>query len=275
MKWFENHKKATIIGLILVVLIIIVTVSYANSGSSSPLGKGAKSVLTTIQKPFFNAASGVKSAFRGIVQFKSVVRENESLKEQVADLNKEIIQLKLSREELNQLEDLSKALNYEHIQNNYDLKTGSVVAIDGSDWLNIFTVNIGTDHGVKKDFVVMSGEGLIGRVMEVGSNWSKVVSLTDESNSVSFKTLRDGNLLGVMSGDGKGNLKGYMLSQDFMVKKGDELITSGMGMYPEGIPIGKVTKIKVNENSLLKDVEIEPAANLKSLQKVIIIIPKS
>lgn len=275
MRWFENHKKSTTIGLILFTLVVVIAFSYANSDSSTPFGRGAKTVLTTIQKPFMDAANGVKSAFRGIVQFKSVVRENESLKEEIARLNSEIIDIKLTKDEINQLDELSKALNYESVRGNYNYVTGNVIAVDGSNWFNIFTINKGSDDGIKKDSIVASGEGLVGRIMEVGSNWARVISIMDESNSVSFKTLRDTGLLGILAGDGEGGLKGYMLNSEFMIVKGDQLITSGMGLYPEGIPVGKVTKVSTNEDSLLKEIVVEPAASLKNLQKVFVIVSKT
>ncbi|MEG2199297.1 MAG: rod shape-determining protein MreC, partial [Anaerovorax sp.] len=91
----------------------------------------------------------------------------------------------------------------------------------------------------------------------------------------SFKSVRDMNLVGILSGNGKGGISGFMLDPEATILKGDLLITTGMGMYPEGIPIGKVVKVKKNNDTLLKTVEIEPAAYLKTQQKVIIIIPKA
>lgn len=274
MKWFKSHKKSTFIGIILLILIVIIAVSYGNSGSSSPLGRGIKTVLTTIQEPFAKAGKGIGTAFKGIVQFKAITRENEALKDEIARLNNEIINLKLSEEELQLLQSLSTALNYENVRNYYNYITGDVIAMDGSNWFNIFTVNLGSKDGVKRDTVVINGQGLIGRVMEVGSNWAKVISIIDESNSVSFKATRDGSLMGVMAGDGQGGLRGYMLNPDFEILEGDELITTGMGMFPEGIPIGTVSRIALNEDSLLKAIQIKPSANLDNVQKVIFIIPK-
>ncbi len=232
-------------------------------------------MLTTIQEPFVKAGKGIGTAFNGILHFKEITRENEALRDEIDRLNSEIINLKLTQEELKLLNSLSLALNYETVRSYYDYLTGDVIAMDGSNWFNIFTVNLGSNHGVKRDTVVINGQGLIGRVMEVGSNWSKVISIIDESNSVSFKATRDGSLMGVMAGDGMGGLRGYMLNPDFEILEGDELITTGMGMFPEGIPIGKVSRIAINEDSLLKVIQIKPSANLETIQKVIFIIPKN
>jgi rod shape-determining protein MreC len=81
-------------------------------------------------------------------------------------------------------------------------------------------------------------------------------------------------LLGILSGDGQGGLAGYMLDPDGSVIAGDILVTSGMGMYPEGIVIGKVSEVTWNNDTLLKTVAIEPGVYFKNLQKVTVIIDK-
>lgn len=259
---------------VFLVLIIIIVVSYSNIGSSTALGRSVQRVVTLVQAPVSNAGNGLKSGIKGIFQFRTILKENEELKDQIADLNREIVQIKLTQAELTELRNLSSILGYENVAPNYNYVTADVVAMDGSNWFNIFTINVGTDDGVYKDAVVINGDGLIGRVLETGPNWSKVISVIDESNSVSFKVFRDMQLLGILSGDGEGSLAGYMIDPEAAVIEGDILITSGMGMYPEGIPIGKVTKVEWNSDTLLKTVTIEPGAYFKNLQKVTVLVKK-
>lgn len=274
MNWLREHKRLTILLSLFLILTVVIIVSYDHMGNSSLLGRGVEKIVTLVQGPVSSAGNGVKSGARGIFQFRSVLKENEELRDEVAALNREIVQLKLSKAELKELQDLSQALGYENVKQNYDLLTADVIAMDGSNWFNLFTINKGTDDGIYKDAVVINGEGLIGKVYEVGSNWSKVISVIDESNSVSFKVFRDLQLLGILSGDGKGGLKGYMIDPKAAVIEGDVLITSGMGMYPEGIVIGKVKKVEWNNDTLLKTVSIEPSAYFKNLQKVTVLLQK-
>ena len=274
MNWLREHKILTVILSIVMVLIIIIVVSYSNIGSSTILGRSVQHVVTLVQGPVSGAGNGVKSGLKGIFQFRSILKENEELKDQVTDLNREIVQIKLTQAELDELRNLSSILGYENVTPNYKYVTADVVAMDGSNWFNIFTINAGTEDGVYKDAVVINGDGLIGRALEVGANWSKVISVIDESNSVSFKVFRNMNLLGILSGDGKGSLQGYMIDPEAAVIEGDILITSGMGMYPEGIPIGKVKKVEWNSDTLLKTVTIEPSAYFKNLQKVTVLVKK-
>jgi rod shape-determining protein MreC len=255
-------------------MTVIVVISYSNIGNSTVLGRGVQRVAALVQGPFSSAGNGVKTGITGIFQFRNTLKENKELKDQIAELNREIIQIRLTEAELEELRNLSNILGYENAASNYSFVTADVIAMDGSNWFNIFTVNVGTKDGIYKDAVVMNGDGLIGRVLEVGADWAKVISVIDESNSVSFKVFRDMQLLGILSGDGKGSLQGYMIDPEAAVIEGDVLITSGMGMYPEGIPIGKVKKVEWNNDTLLKTVTIEPSAYFKNLQKVTVLVKK-
>lgn len=272
MNWLREHKTFTVIISVFFAFVIIIVVSYQNIGNSTSLGRGIDKVLSLIQWPVSSAGNGVKSGLSGIIHFRSVLQENEELKNQLAELNRELIQNRLTEAELEELRNLSNILGYENIAPDYSFVTADVIAMDGSNWFNLFTINTGTEEGVTKGAVVVNGDGLIGRVLETGGGWSKVISVIDESNSVSFKVFRDLQLLGILSGDGKGSLAGYMIDPDAAVIEGDILITSGMGMYPEGIPIGKVKKVEWNNDTLLKTVTIEPSAYFKNLQKVTVLV---
>ena len=274
MNWLREHKILTGILSIFFILIIIIVVSYNSIGNSTALGRGVQRVVAFVQGPVSDAGNGVKSGVKGIFQFRTIMKENEELKDQVSNLNRQIIQLKLTEAELTELRNLSNVLGYDNVTANYGYVTADVVAMDGSNWFNLFTIDAGSDDGIHKDAVVINGDGLIGRIMEVGPDWAKVISVIDESNSVSFKVFRDMQLLGILSGDGKGGLAGYMIDPEAAVIEGDILITSGMGMYPEGVPIGKVKKVEWNNDTLLKTITIEPSAYFKNLQKVTVLTNK-
>lgn len=274
MNWLREHKTLTVILAILFTLVIVITISGNHIGNSTPLGRNIAKISVLIKGPFTSSGNGVKTGINGLLQFKSIMKENERLKEQISELNREMIQAKLTEAELDELRNLSNILGYQNISSNYNFVTADVIGMDGSNWFNLFTINAGTEDGIYKDAVVVNGDGLIGRVLEVGTDWSKIISVIDESNSVSFKVLRDLNLLGILYGDGKGSLEGYMIDPDAAIIEGDILITSGIGMYPEGVPIGKVEKIVWNDNTLLKTITIKPSAYFKNLQKVTVLINK-
>ena len=120
-------------------------------------------------------------------------QENQELKEQIAGLS-------LSANELKELKRLSRVLNYKGIGGSNDIVSADVVSMDGTNWMNLFTINAGTEEGIREGGVVVSGEGLVGRVHSAGKGWAKVVSLIDESSRITFKVSDDLKLIGVVEG---------------------------------------------------------------------------
>lgn len=275
MKWYQEHMRLTIILIIFLLLLSLTIASFVNQGSNSWLGRSIERVTTFVQEPVSDTGRGITTTIRGFFQFRSLMTENRELKEENAELKREVIEQTLSQEDLAELRDLSSALNFDNPKDNYSHVTGNVIAMDGSYWYRIFTINIGSEKGVHKNAVVVNADGLIGRVLEVDQDWSKVISLIDENNDVSFQVFRDLKLLGILSGDGEGGITGYMLDEDASVIEGDVLITSGMELYPQGIPIGKVSRVVWDEDALLRTVEIDPAVNFTNIQKVTAIISTS
>jgi rod shape-determining protein MreC len=144
--------------------------------------------------------------------------------------------------------------------------------MDGTSWMNLFTINIGTEKGIKKGDVVVGGDGLVGRVKSVGYGWSKVVSIVDESSKISFKVSGNLKILGILDESSDGTLTGFTLDSEATVTEGDTLITSGMGRYPSGITIGKIIKVSYDSNEQLQKVTVRPSVDFKSLQKVSVLI---
>lgn len=272
-KWLKEHGRIAVLVAVALALVILLVFSFLHMGNSSSLGRFFVSTITSIQEPISNGTNGIVRSFKNLLSFRSIARENQELKDELSQLKQEMIRQQFSDQELEELRRLSDALNYESVQDSSSYVTGDVIAMDSSNWFNIFTVNVGTDRGVKEDAVVINADGLVGRVYEAGKDWAKVISIIDETNNVSFKVFRDSseNYLGILTGDGKGGLSGYMLDSEASVIEGDTVVTSGVGIYPFGIVIGKISEVVVNTDSLLKEVIVETAVDFKNVQKVMVI----
>ncbi|HPO05399.1 MAG TPA: rod shape-determining protein MreC [Bacillota bacterium] len=272
MKWYREHFRIVIAGIILLLLLGLTVASYVSRGSNSWLGIQLERVSVFLQEPINDAENWIGVTFKGVFQFRKLIAENETLSEENAKLRKELIEQSLLKEDLADLRHLTEAMNYIDPTEDYTYVTAKVIAMDGSNLYRIFTINAGTEQGVRKDSAVINGDGLVGRILDVGPDWAKVISIIDENNDVSFQVFRDLDLIGILSGDGKGKIAGYMLDESAAVIEGDMLVTSGMEIYPQGIPIGKISKITWNKDALLHTVEIEPSADFTGIRKVTVIM---
>lgn len=272
MRYIREHKFLSILIAVVLILFLIMVASYKVGGNNNKLLNTLETGITAIQKPLSGATNSIKTNLKGILKFKEVVAENEELKENISAMQAEIVALTLKKNELEQLRELSNVLNYESTEGIQNVVSASIISLDGSNWFNLFTIDRGSESGIQKDSIVVNGDGLVGKVTETGNGWSKVVSIIDESNNVSFMVLRDPSLIGIVSGDSNGALSGFMLDNEAGIREGDILVTSNMGLYPEGIRIGKIASVKYNSDTQLKTVDIEPSVSFKNLQKVAVII---
>lgn len=274
-KWVKKNKTIVLLILVAIGLIAVLTVSSLGNGSSS-FGLRLQSIIFEIQKPITQFGQTIESGVGGVFDFRATVEENQALREKITQLEEELLDYKLIEAELEELKKLSLALHFEGVQESSDKIVAKIVSIDGTNRFNMFTIDAGALVGVHKDAVVVNGQGMIGRVYEVGENFAKVISIIDTNANVSFRIYRSEaeSYLGIAYGNGLGGLSGYMLDTNADIKKGDKLITSGMGIYPQGLVLGLISEILSERDSLLHYVKIDTAVDFHNLSKVLVIVTK-
>lgn len=275
MNWIREHIKLLLIMLIVAVLAAVIILSSAESTRNSAAENAAQTAAAAVSSPVSAAGNSISSFFSGLIHFRSIQKENYELSQQVEELKEELAQAELSQYELSQLQSLSNELNLSAYDDSYRRVTGEVISIDSSEMFDIFNINIGTSDGVAVDDIVVNQSGLVGRVMSAGKSWAKVMAIIDTSNSLSFTLARDPEVVGIISGNGDGSMSGYIFDDSKSVIEGDTLITSGLGSYPAGIEIGKVTSVEIDSETRQKTVEADSSVNFKSIRFVTVLSQSS
>ncbi len=274
MKWMKNHKLIVFLITIVVASLLVVMISVNTGGQNRSVTNKFNTVATAIEKPFVSLADAISNNLSGVFSYKRYQKENEELKKENAELKKQITATSLSAKELQELRELAAAVNYNLKDAENGLVTADITttAMYGASWMNSFTIDRGTESGIKNGNIVVYGSGLVGKVVSTGHNWSKVISITDAENKASFSVVGKLDLVGVVEDAKNGILNGFMLDNKANVEEGDILITSGLGIYPAGLEIGKVTKLKYDSDSQLLRIKVKPSVNFRTLQKVSVII---
>ncbi|WP_286316299.1 rod shape-determining protein MreC [Romboutsia ilealis] len=290
---FDKNKKEKKINfkviatsVVAITLIGIVGITIGRYSGNNPIGD--RLVLDIIEPVGMNLNKGfkfLKDNIKDIINYKNNSKKVESLQDENEKLKEEIIALNNQLDDVQSLDSLKKALNY--IDEKYQAKSisASVVGKNDGNWYNSFIIGAGKNQGVKEESIVTNGNGLVGIVYEVSDNYSKAISLLDTKSSVSFKLLKDSNFKGVITQNStlddkenyknKGYLCGYMFDSAYNVLPGDVITTSGLGLYPEGIPIGEVDKVIDDKNKSMKYLVVKPYVNFKNIDEVIIIEPRN
>lgn len=273
-------------GIVAITLIGIVGISIGRFSGTNPVGPGVLlDGITAIEGNFNKGFTFLQDGFKDLINYKKnasqiskLEKENDKLKQEVIDLNNQL-------DEGESIENLKKSLNF--IDEKYEAKSLSTTVVGKNDgnWYDSFVIGAGSSDGVKKESIVVDGNGLVGMVYEVSKNYSKAISLLDTKSSVSFELLKDSNFKGVITQNAtledkenykkKGNLYGYMFDTSYDVLPGDVVITSGLGLYPKGIPIGEIDKVIDDKNKSMKYVVVKPYVNFKNVDDVMIIEPRN
>lgn len=147
-----------------------------------------------------------------------------------------------------------------------------VIGRDPTGWFQSVIIDKGKNSGIKLNMPVVNAEGVVGKLVSVSDNYSKVLLIIDQNSSVDCIIQRsrdDGILKGLSSGVCK--LDYVLKSSDVHV--GDVVVTSGLGgIFPKGIPVGEVTDVEDPPGELFKDVRIRPAVDFSKLEELLIIL---
>ncbi|MCT4508336.1 MAG: rod shape-determining protein MreC [Tepidibacter sp.] len=275
------NKEVIVISLITITLLVIIGISIEGRYNKY-LPSAVLDIITPAQRGLNKVSSVTSENVLGIINYKKNLNKIEQLSKENDDLKKKVIEIDLSKDELNELQSLRKSLNY--IPEGYDQNyiSASVISKNDGNWYDSFTISAGKKDGVMRDSIVVSGTGLVGKVYEVSNNYCKAISLLNNKSAVSFEVLRKGEYTGVISQNISmdsnenftGYLKGYLFDIKYEVVPGDILITSGIGIYPKGIPLGEVEKVVEDKNNLLKYVKVKPYVDFKHIDKVLITRPR-
>ncbi|BEP29928.1 rod shape-determining protein MreC [Helicovermis profundi] len=271
MNEYSKWKKWFII-ILGIILLFFMGISAGGRSRISIFENIAGVIITPIQKVLYTSSEYISSKVNPILNVWKTMDENKMLLEENSKMKEELIKVTLDKKEYGELKDLSKTLNYINKTKIDNFVSANITAKDSGNWYNMFTIDVGENDGVTKNSTVINGKGLVGLVYDVGSNWSKVVTIIDNKSSIGFESLKvKSSFDGILSGTYNYNLIGNLFDPKAKVEFGDKIITSGLGIYPKGILIGYVDKINTNKDNLLIEVKVKPTVNFKKINKVIVL----
>ena len=232
-------------------------------------------MLAPMQKGVNQLGSGLTNLREHLRTKKSLEKENEELRTQLADAQENLNQVQLNQEELDNLKSL-----YDMDQNyaDYDKIAANVIGKDAGNWFSVFLIDRGSNDGITVGMNVLADGGLAGIVIQVGPNYAKVRSIIDDNSNVSARNLSTSDLC-VVSGSLKTMNESSLIDFDDLrdkedqAKVGDQIVTSNISdMFLEGIPIGYITDIKTDSNNLTKSGHIATIVDFEHLDDVFVIL---
>lgn len=272
---FFKNRPLWITLIVVIILIVLIGTTSGSRNASFP-ESAAGSVLAPVENFINGITISVSHFFERIFVPSDAEKENETLQEQVLQLQEQVQQLEEAERENERLKGL---LNSAENLQGYKPVVASITAMDPSNYFDMFTINAGRNQGIQKDMAVTDGYGVVGRIVEVGANYSKVMTIMDARSSISALVERTRDK-GVVKGDAvlakdAGLCQIYYLPFDTDLVPGDVIITSGMGgVFPKGMVIGEVAEVSRETSNSEKNATIKPAADFRHLEEVMVLVPE-
>lgn len=271
-----NNKK--IIGILLGGILIVSLISYSLFNSTNNILKLAvNETVSWTGRVLSEPVNMVVRFVNSVDDLVNTFEENEALKskiDQAYEMQVRIADLETENEKLRSQLDLSETLS------EFTTVNATVISRNPDQWTETLIINAGENKKLKPNMAVMAGNGLVGRVIEVYPTSAKVLLLMSQKSKdgmVSARIQTDdkgASAIGVLS-EYDPQTKEYLMTQvspDAKVKKGNMVITSGLGgVIPSTLLIGEVTSTQMDDYGLFQIVRIKPAGEMTDIRFVTVI----
>jgi rod shape-determining protein MreC len=231
-----RYSPVALTGVAASFLIISMLNPHVWTGSRVFVTDGLTPLINYIGAPF-RAASDSVNDMTGLTKIRA---ENARLKAENTQLHEWYQTAMLLRAENQSLKDLLNVIP----EPDQSYITTRIIADSGSSFVKTVLIEAGTDNAVEEGQAVLGGQGMIGRVIEVGHRASRVLLLSDINSHVPV-VVEGANQRAVLAGTNEDLLVLIHMPPDAMIEKGARIVTSGSGgMFPSGLPIGEVVEIR-------------------------------
>ncbi len=258
-------------------VFIIGSVLFLLSSNSDlgPTWNPAEQVVIEITAPFQKlikqTTKSTEELWLNYFRLVDVHQENTQLKNEIHVLkmaNSRYRELLATQERLEELLQFKQTINR-------PVLAAQVIGLDPTGWFKSVIIDKGKWAGLRIDMPVVNAFGVVGRVVSVSSNYAKVLLIIDQNSAVDCLVQRSRD---------RGMLKGLMseiCKLDYVAKSnditmGDIVVTSGLGgVFPKGLPVGRILDVKEISGELFKDIKIRTAVDFSKLEEVLVILEES
>ena len=261
-----------VLGFFFMVCVVLIFVSYRYKDTFDQARVFVNNTITPMQSGIKTVGGFISDKFSVFEDVRKLQEENARLKEEIDELKNENQIITQEKYELNWYRDLYE-LDTKYSE--YPKVAATVISREPNSYCNVFIIDKGIDNGIEKDMNVISGNGLVGIVTDVGKNWARVRSIIDDDSNVSGMFLKTSDTC-VVSGSleliDKGYINVSMINLKADIYDNYEVVTSYISdKYLPGILIGYVRNIGTDASTMSKEAYLTPVVDFQHLEAVLVI----
>ncbi|MBT1070464.1 rod shape-determining protein MreC [Pelotalea chapellei] len=268
MDFFKKHALVVLTTTGIFLALVFYSLNIPHNREANAIERTALAIFGPVLKPASVISHFFENVWDGYINLVGVHKENQKLRGMIKELNTRII---ADNEALQENQRLSRLLEMKESVKEPTL-SASVVGEDFSSWFRTLVINRGSSSGIREGMAVIGADGVVGQIVKVSVDVSRVLLLTDHASGIAA-TIQRSRARGVVKGKGEGLCTLEFTTREEDVKIGDQVVASGIGgVFLKGTPIGEVTMVKRGEFGIFQTVTIRPAVNISHLEEVFVVL---
>ena len=272
LKEFFSRRWLIVVLAAVLLCLVMAIFSALSGGRISPVSNLINMLATPLQKAASSVGTGVSDFYQKLTEYDERKKENESLREQLAESERA---RRDSENAARENEQLRGALEMKQRDQSLTFESAEVIARGNDNMTATFTLDKGSLSGIAVDQCVITVDGMVGYISEVGTNWSIVTTVIDtgmEASAIASRTRDVASAEGNFELMKQGKFKLSYLEKDAQLVRGDTVETSGFGgLFPKGIILGRVEEVKSESHGITKYAVLTPAVDLSHVNHVLVI----
>ena len=250
-----------------IAVLLLASNSEVPSGWNS-VEQAVIEITAPAQKLITRASGAVAGLWEGYFYFVGLREENETLRRQVEELssaNNRYKEMLAAYERLSHLLEFRQSLPGKVV-------AGRVTGRDPTGWFRSIIIDKGAASGIQVNMPVTHAFGVVGRVVAVSRNYSKVLLIIDQNSAVDC-LIQPTRERGMFKGCAAEVCRLEYVSKSTTARPGDTVVTSGLGgVFPKGLPLGEIVSVREAPGSLFKDIEVRPLVDFSKLEEVLVVM---
>lgn len=265
----KSFIAACIVAVLLLGMMILDT---ASNGHLTFFENLSGTLITPVQNFCTTVIRYGGNFIRAYTDYEELEKENKKLKNELASIGQ---LLRDAEQYANENQELKAMLGIAEEHRDFDFAACLVVGSDQNGYSHTLTLNKGSADGLAERDLVITADGVVGFISELGLSWSKVTTILDSSCEIGALVTRTQEV-GVLEWDyalsEQGLMKMAYLNTDVVLQSGDAVETSGVGgIFPKGILLGRVKELKTESHGISQYAVLEPAVQVEEIGMVFVI----
>jgi rod shape-determining protein MreC len=266
---FGRYRNLIVLVGVLFIQILGLAVQVKRTTDSEPtrlIRVWAVGAVTPLEKALYWVQTSTGSLWHNYFYLRGVRAENRELKQEIQQMRLEQARLSQDADQARRLQALL-AFKEQFIS---QTMAAQVIGGTGSEVSRSVYIDKGEHDGVRPDMAVITKDGIVGKVLRVYRSSSLVLLIDDQTSGVGA-ILDKSRLQGILRGTSSGEVVLEKVMSDETVPVGEQVLTSGGdGIFPKGLPVGRVTRVSPG-NDLFLNIRVRPSADLSRLEEVLVV----